>query len=215
MIIASGISKSYGNQIVLSDISFSISPGESAVIIGRNGIGKSTLLTILAGFLRPDSGSVYCNARALAFCPQEDNLFEELTVQDNLKFWSAACGGSNDLSRRFAHILGIEAFARKKVSKLSVGMKKCAALSCALCGDPRVLILDEPFAGLDIFHKNILIAAFAELITEGKSILYSSHSIDEIVGLGSQIYTLSNAALSRFQSEASGIDILEPLLAGI
>ena len=78
-----------------------------------------------------------------------------------------------------------------------------------------MLILDEPFAGLDIFHKNALIVAFEQLKAEGKCILYSSHALDEVIGLGSQIYTLANAALSRFQSEVSGIDILEPLLARI
>ena len=215
MIVAKGISKSYGRQVVLSDINFSAEAGESAVIVGRNGIGKSTLLTILAGFLRPDSGSVQCSEEIIAFCPQEDDLFEELTVRDNIRFWSAISGGSNGSSRHFANILGVDAFAGKKISQLSIGMKKCTALCCALCGDPRLLILDEPFAGLDIFHKNALIAAFGQLIADGKCILYSSHSIDEITGLGSQIYTLANAKLTHFQSEASGINILEPLLAGI
>ena len=215
MIIAKHISKSYGRQMVLSDINFSVAAGESAVIMGRNGIGKSTLLTILAGFLRPDSGSVVCSEKTIAFCPQEDNLFEELSIRDNLKFWSAVCGGSNALSRHFAYILGVEAFASKKISQLSTGMKKCAALCCALCGDPGVLILDEPFAGLDIFHKNALIAAFGQLKAEGMCILYSSHAIDEIIGLDSQIYTLANATLSHFNAKASGIDILEPLLARI
>ena len=215
MIIAKGINKSYGKQIVLSDINFSLSAGESAVIMGRNGIGKSTLLTILAGFLRPDSGRVVSSGKTIAFCPQDDNLFEELTVRDNLMFWSAVCGGESEISRHFADILGVETFARKKISQLSVGMKKCAALCCALCGDPDVLILDEPFAGLDIFHKNALTLAFGQLKTEGKCILYSSHAIDEIIGLDSQIYTLANATLSHFFSEASGIDILEPILARI
>ena len=215
MIIARGINKSYGRQIVLSDIDFSLSAGESAVIMGRNGIGKSTFLTILAGFLRPDSGSVVSSGKTIAFCPQEDNLFEELTVRDNLMFWSAVCGGENDISCHFAHILGVEAFARKKISQLSIGMKKCTALCCALCGDPDVLILDEPFAGLDIFHKNALTLAFGQLKAEGKCILYSSHAIDEVIGLDSQIYTLANAALTHFLAEASGIDILEPLLARI
>ena len=215
MIAAKGISKSYGKQVVLSDINFSVSAGESAVIVGRNGIGKSTLLAILAGFLRPDSGSVIISGETLAFCPQEDNLFEELTVQDNLKFWAAVCGGSNDISRHFAHVLGVEAYAKKKISRLSVGMKKCTALCCALCGDPSVLILDEPFAGLDIFHKNALISAFGQLKADGKCVLYSSHAIEEIVGLDSHIYTLTNATLSYFHTKASGIDILEPLLERI
>ena len=215
MIIAKGISKSYGRQVVLSDINLSVAAGESAVIMGRNGIGKSTLLSILAGFLLPDSGSVVCDEKTIAFCPQEDDLFEELTVLDNLKFWSALGGSANEISHQFALILGVDSFARKKISKLSTGMKKCVALCCALCGDPGVLILDEPFAGLDIFHKNTLISAFGQLKAKGKCILYSSHSIDEVVGLDSQIYTLTNANLSLFRAEASGIDILEPLLARI
>ena len=215
MIIAKGINKSYGRQIVLADINFSVSAGESAVIVGRNGIGKSTLLSILAGFLRPDSGSVFSDGKFTAFCPQEDSLFEELTVRDNLNFWRAVSGGSNDLSRHFAHILGVDAFVRKKISQLSGGMKKSTAICCALSGDPGVLIFDEPFAGLDIFHKSALITAFGQLKAAGKCILYSSHSIDEIVGLDSEIYALSNGTLSRFQSNFSGIDILEPLLTRI
>ena len=215
MIIAKGISKSYGRQMVLSDINLSVSAGESVVIMGRNGIGKSTLLSILAGFLKPDYGSVSSGGKTIAFCPQDDNLFDELTVRDNLKFWSAVSGGANEISRHFAHILGVDDFARKKISQLSEGMKKCTALCCALCGDPDLLILDEPFAGLDIFHKNALLSAFTQLKAGGKCILYSSHAIDEIIGLDSQIYTLANASLSRFQPEVSGIDILEPLLARI
>ena len=215
MIIAKDISKSYGRQIVLDNVDFSISAGESAVVVGRNGTGKSTLLSILAGFLRPDSGSVSTNGKFVAFCPQDDRLFEELTVRDNLNFWQAASVGSNALARHFAGILGIDTFARKKISQLSGGMKKSTAICCALSGDPGALILDEPFSGLDIFHKNALLTAFGQLKAAGKCILYSSHSIDEIVGLDSEIYTLADGRLSRFQSKVLGIDILEPLLAKI
>ena len=215
MITAKNISKSYSKQIVLDNVDFSMSAGESAVIVGRNGSGKSTLLSILAGFLRPDSGSVSTDGKYVAFCPQEDRLFEDLTVKDNLKFWQAANGSSDTLVSHFAHILGVDAFVRKKINQLSGGMKKSTAICCALSGDPAALILDEPFSGLDIFHKNALLAAFGQLKAAGKCILYSSHSIDEIVGLDSEIYTLAEGRLSRFQSEASGIDILKPLLTKI
>jgi ABC-2 type transport system ATP-binding protein len=215
MIIARGISKSYGRQVVLENVSFDISAGQSAVIVGRNGTGKSTLLSIFAGFLRPDSGSVVTDGKPVAFCPQDDRLFEELTVGDNLNFWGRVSGGSGALARHFAQILGVDKFARKKIAHLSGGMKKSTAVCCALCGDPATLILDEPFAGLDIFHKNTLLAAFGQLKAAGKCILYSSHSIDEIVGLDSQIYTLANGQLSHFQSKASGIDILDGLLTKI
>lgn len=215
MIEARGISKSYCKQVVLENIDFSLASGQSAVIVGRNGTGKSTLLSILAGFLRPDAGSVAKDGKLTAFCPQEDRFFEELTVGDNLKFWGSVSGGCNELADRFAQILGVDTFARKKITQLSGGMKKSTAVCCALSGDPATLILDEPFAGLDIFHKNALLSAFAQLQAAGKCILYSSHSIDEIVGLGSQIYTLANGTLTRFESEQKGIDILEPLLMRI
>lgn len=185
--------KLYKGKTVLDNVDLSLSAGKSAVIVGRNGAGKSTLLSILAGYLRPDSGVV--SGEKTAFCPQFDDLFEDLTVRDNYLFWSKARGAS--LGVDYAEILGVNEYWNKRVKHLSGGMKKSVAIICALTGNEKVLILDEPFASLDIFYKKQLLTVFEQLLGRGISVIYSSHNIDEIMGLNSDIYTLSNGRLSH------------------
>jgi len=211
MITAKGISKNYGGKIVLDAVDLSVSNGESAVIVGRNGIGKSTLLSILAGFLHPNAGAV--KKSPVAFCPQEDNLFDELTVGDNIKFWQAA-GDGEDIGW-VIEALGVNEYMKKRVRHLSGGMKKCTAICCAISGQFETLILDEPFAGLDIFHKNALLLVFEKIKNDGKSVLYSSHNMDEIMGLDSTVYTLSNGKLSRFICNDSDVNLREALLSRV
>ena len=215
MLSARGVSKSYKKRLVLSNIDFAIEAGESAVIVGRNGAGKSTMLSIFAGFLRPDAGVVTLNGAYAAFCPQDDRLFEELTVADNLKFWASMTGGSNAWMHKLSGILGVDTFTKKRINQLSGGMKKSVAICCALSGDPSILILDEPFSGLDIFHKNALMQAFGKLRTAGKSIIFSSHSLDEIVALDSKIHTLANGQLSEFAPKALEMGMMSDLLERI
>ena len=197
MITATGISKSYGNARVLTDVNFSATDSESVVIVGRNGSGKSTLLSILAGYLKPDVGMVITHGANPAFCPQHDNLFEELTVRDNLLFWARASGGTPDSNAlNLRELLGVDSYAHKRISELSGGMKKSVAIICAMTNNSQTLILDEPFAGLDIFYKSTLLKALDHLKSLGKCIIYTSHNIDEIAGLESKVYTLANTTLT-------------------
>jgi len=190
---AKNISKSYSkSKVILKDITFSLDKGKAAVIIGRNGAGKSTFLSILAGFLIPDTGEVITETAKIGFVPQDDNLFLELSVQDNLSFWAKAANGTNtDL----VDIFEIDKYKKQKVKNLSGGMKKSVAICCALTNNPDVLILDEPFVGLDIYYKNELIKMLVKLKEMGKSIIYTSHNIDEMLGLAGELYTLSDGEL--------------------
>ena len=197
LITADGISKAYGKTQILRDVDFSVLDGDSAVIVGRNGSGKSTLLSILAGYLKPDAGVVSTHGANPAFCPQYDNLFDELTVRDNLLFWAKASGKQSSLYYiNLPEMLGVDAYAHKRVSQLSGGMKKSVAILCAMTNNSPTLILDEPFAGLDIFYKSTLLKALDHLKGLGKCVIYTSHNTDEIAGLDSKIYTLTNASLT-------------------
>ena len=201
MIRATNIFKSYGKNTILSDISLTVSVGESVVIIGRNGAGKSTFLSILAGHLKLDSGNVQTSGHGVAFCPQQDNLFEELSVRDNLLFWARAKGSASvPEAMDFCALLGVNEYMDKRVRHLSGGMKKCVAILCALSGGADVLILDEPFSGLDIVYKDVLLRAFDELKQMGKCIIYTSHNIDEITGLDNRIYALAGGELKEIQT---------------
>jgi len=204
---------------VLDGINFSALPGESAVIVGRNGTGKSTLLSILAGYLRPDSGTISIQCGSAAFCPQDDNLFEDLTVRDNILFWARARGSRPDTNAPdLAKLFDIGSYAGKRVRHLSGGMKKSAAIVCALTNSSQLLILDEPFSGLDIFYKDAILRALDTLKSMGKCIIYTSHNTDEIIGLDSQIYTISQGKLTHMGTRdtiirsAGGSNLLEAIL---
>jgi len=207
LIIAKNITKSYNKTTILNNINLSVSPGESIVIIGRNGTGKSTFLSILASYLKPDSGSVELNGQGIAFCPQNDNLFEELSVRDNLLFWARAKGSQlAPEAMDFTELLGVNEYMHKKIQHLSGGMKKCVAILCALSGGADMLILDEPFSGLDIVYKDVLLKVFDALKSMGKCIIYTSHSIDEIKGLDSRIYALSGGNLTEIHTTDKDTD---------
>lgn len=207
MITAENISKSYNKKIILNKVDFTAHANESVVIVGQNGAGKSTLLSILAGFLKPDEGFVSINNGVAAFCPQQDNLFDELTVKDNLRFWqNVRKQAVKSESINLAKLLGVNDYLNKKIRFLSGGMKKCVAILCALTNDSTVIILDEPFAGLDIFYKDILLKAFDELKNSGKCIIYTSHNIDEIMGINNDIYTLANGSLIKIEKMEKGND---------
>ena len=202
-----GISKAYGKKNVLSDISFSVPQGCITAVIGKNGSGKSTLLSIAAGMLKPDRGDVRYHGqsiltnrqivRQIGFATQHDHLFEDMTVRDNLTFWAAAAkvplrsvDGMPILSR-----LGLPAFQKKKVHQLSGGMKRRVTLGIALLTDPSLVILDEPFAGLDLYYKNELANCLILLKEMGKAVLYTSHNGDEIAGLCDHMIVINEGQL--------------------
>ena len=139
MIEVTQIRKSYGKKKVLSDITFQVKPGECVAIAGKNGCGKSTLMQIMAGILKPDGGELcyfgkkaaYKSSTFRRFCgyvPQENPLMEELTVQDNLKLWG---GSHNANTKELVAQFQLEDLLQTEVSKLSGGMKRRLSIACA------------------------------------------------------------------------------------
>lgn len=183
------IAKSYRGQPVLLDASLTLPPGRSACIVGVNGSGKSTLLSIIAGALPPDAGSVLWNGspaleqgRAIGFVPQQDTLFDDLSVEDNIAFWASAAGLSKKDAavRDSLELFGVGDYLSKRVKRLSGGMRRRAALCAALLHDPACILLDEPFTGLDLVGKEELSSYILRLRDRGKAILYTTHNMDEI-----------------------------------
>ena len=139
MIEVTQIRKRYGKKKVLSDITFQVKPGECVAIAGKNGCGKSTLMQIMAGILKPDGGELcyfgkkaaYKSSTFRRFCgyvPQENPLMEELTVQDNLKLWG---GSHNANTKELVAQFQLEDLLQTEVSKLSGGMKRRLSIASA------------------------------------------------------------------------------------
>jgi ABC-type multidrug transport system ATPase subunit len=167
--------KSFGRHKVLQGVNFSISPGTLVGIVGENGTGKSTLLRILAGELRPNHGDVYRHG-TMGYCPQTVILNEALTVHQHLTYFRAVYN-LDDLSRadELVELLGYQAYRHQLVGTLSGGTKQKLNLTLALMHHPEVLLLDEPYQGFDweIYLR------FWELVTQlrerGCALLVISH----------------------------------------
>jgi ABC-2 type transport system ATP-binding protein len=188
---AANITKSYRRDKILKGVSFVAPAGKSSCIVGQNGSGKSTLMQILAGVKAPDLGEVTLSgipirnreaARAIGFVSQSDCLFEHLSVKDNIKFWASAAGVSlkSPAAEYFMRLLGISSFWKQKVCTLSGGQRRRVAICAALAHDPACILLDEPFTGLDLVAKDDLFKTLDALCASGKTIIYTTHNIDEI-----------------------------------
>lgn len=207
MLEVSGICKSYGRQQILNGISFTAGPGTCTGIIGSNGCGKTTLLSILAGAVRADAGSIRYHgveamgaprvfAREAAYVPQENPLIDELTVRDNLSLWYRGSRREleRDLETGAAAMLGIPAMLKKPVAKLSGGMKKRLSIACALSNHASTLILDEPGAALDLECKADIRAYLHGYMERGGTVILTSHELTEL-SLCTQLYVLRHGKL--------------------
>jgi NitT/TauT family transport system ATP-binding protein len=191
---------------VLKGVDLKIKEGEFVTIVGSSGCGKSTLLNIIAGLNRPDSGSVLIRGavsigntlstkRIMIF--QEGALFPWLNVQDNVEFGLKIAKMPKEKSRQVAdkyiEMVGLSKFSESFVYQLSGGMKQRVAIARALAIEPEVLLMDEPFAALDVQTRDLL---HEELVgihkTTGKTILFVTHNINEAILLGDRVVVLSS-----------------------
>jgi NitT/TauT family transport system ATP-binding protein len=207
---------------VLNGVDLKIKEGEFVTIVGPSGCGKSTLLNIIAGLDRPDFGSVLIRGavassntsstkRIMIF--QEGALFPWLNVQDNVEFGLKISKMTKEMRRQVAdkHIemVGLSKFSESFVYQLSGGMKQRVAIARALAMEPEVLLMDEPFAALDVQTQDLL---HEELVgihkTTGKTILFVTHNIKEAILLGDRVIVLSSV-LKDIKKEFQ-IDIPRP-----
>ena len=181
--------KVYGEQTVLSDVSFVVTEGQITCIMAPSGVGKTTLLRILLGLEQPDSGTVSvppdCRWAAVF---QEDRLLEHLDAMENLKF---VLGNELDEPEAMALLqeLGLREFEGKPVRDFSGGMKRRLALARALLAPSDALALDEPFAGLDEENRERAIACIRNR-TAGKTVLLVTHNEEDVIGLNAGLIHL-------------------------
>ena len=191
---------------VLNGVDLKINEGEFVTIVGPSGCGKSTLLNIIAGLDRPDSGSVLVRGALASNDPsstkrimvfQEGALFPWLNVQDNVEFGLKIAKMTKETNRQVAdkyiEMVGLSKFSESFVYQLSGGMKQRVAIARALAMEPEVLLMDEPFAALDIQTRGLL---HEELVgmhkATGKTILFVTHNINEAILLGDRVLVLSS-----------------------
>jgi len=194
VIKALNIKKSYGSLRVLGGVDFFLNNGEIAGIVGPNGCGKTTFLKILSGIEKYDSGSLKV-AGDVALIPQDNLLFPWFNIMSNiglgLKFRGIPGKERQSKVLEISRLLGIEQYLKQYPIHISGGTAKKVAISRALVLNPDVLLLDEPFAGLDVTSVETLIESLKSL--KGRiSMVVVSHQIDELVEIADRIYFFSH-----------------------
>jgi ABC-type multidrug transport system ATPase subunit len=176
---ARGIRKSFGRRQVLTGLDLEVAAGELVAVVGENGTGKTTLLRILAGDLRPDAGSVVVGGRP-GYCSQAVVLDEGLTVDQNVRYFQAAYGiAGADRAEDLIERLGFADCRGQRAGTLSGGTKQKLSLTLALMHDPPVLLLDEPYQGFDWQTYLAFWELTSELREKGTATVVISHLVFE------------------------------------
>ena len=176
---ARGIRKSFGRRRVLAGLDLEVAAGAMVAVVGENGTGKTTLLRILAGDLRPDTGSVVIAGRP-GYCPQAVVLDDGLTVEQNVRYFQAAYGiGRTDRAEELIDRLGYGSCRGQRAGTLSGGTKQKLSLTLALMHDPPVLLLDEPYQGFDWQTYLAFWELTGELRERGTATVVISHLVFE------------------------------------
>ena len=207
MVQVTGVTKAFGDVVAVSDVTFGVGPGVTA-LLGPNGAGKSTLFRIMCGLTPPSQGEVRIlgvDARTdrevrgrIGLAPQQDALFDRLTARRFVEVAALthAVPDVADAVGRALAFVELEPEETKPVGAYSKGMRQRVKLAAALVNDPDVLILDEPLTGLDPVQRNRMIAMFHELGDRGKCLLVSSHVLDEVARLGSNVLVIAQGRLA-------------------
>lgn len=192
------VSKTFGDVVALSDVTFEIGPGMTA-LLGPNGAGKSTIMRLICGLTRPDTGAIEVLGtrprddidlyRRIGIVPQQEELLGSLDAASFVRS-AGALHGVDDPGHRARVVLervALDPDEGRPLSTYSKGMRQRVKLAQALVHDPELLLLDEPLNGLDPVQRIRMIGLFRDLAAEGRTVLVSSHVLDEVERFGSQI----------------------------
>lgn len=210
--------KTFGKEPVLKDVNLQILPGQAVGVVGNNGSGKTVLMKCICGFLKPDQGVIYVNGEQVGReCDFPDRIgvmietpgfIPELSGYRNLKILAALKGriGKPEIIDGIKRV-GLDPAMRKPVAKYSLGMRQRLGIAQAIMEDPKVLILDEPFNGLDKTGAAHMRKLVKELKQQGKAILLASHNAQDIEEICDDIYDMEETQHETMENR-NGISII-------
>ncbi|MCX4472461.1 ATP-binding cassette domain-containing protein [Micromonospora sp. NBC_01655] len=202
-----GVSRSFGDRRALTDVSFDVPAGRMTGFVGANGAGKTTTMRIILGVLAPDSGTVTWRGapltrqarRRFGYLPEERGLYPKMSVRDQLVYLGRLHGLTAEQARAnttdLVDRVGLTERAGDLVETLSLGNQQRAQIAAALVHDPDVLVLDEPFSGLDPAAVDTLVTVLRERAAAGVPVLFSSHQLDVVERLCDDLVVIAGGAV--------------------
>lgn len=211
MLIAENLWKAYKREPVLRGVSFVVQPASILGVCGGNGAGKTTLISLVASILPPDQGSLTLMGvplsktreyrQMIGYVPQNIALSPRLSVRQNLDFWAAIKGYQGRELKSQVEEAAIQAnvtdFLNKPVSRCSGGMARRANLAAGLIGQPRLVLLDEPTAGIDEDNRDLILSTINDLKAKGCIVLMVNHYHNELAVVCDRIITLQNGVIAE------------------
>jgi ABC-2 type transport system ATP-binding protein len=202
-----GLTRRYGEVVALDDLSFSVREGQMFGFVGPNGAGKTTAMRIVLGVLEPDAGEVRWRGRPvdaqtrqrMGYMPEERGLYPKMRVRDQLEYFARLHGLSpkdaRDSTTYWTERLGVAERSGDRVEQLSLGNQQRVQLAAALVHGPELLVLDEPFSGLDPVGVDVLAEVLAERARGGVPVIFSSHQLDLVERLCEAVAIINRGRL--------------------
>ncbi len=200
----SHVVKSFADKVAVDELSFSVAQGEIFGLIGPNGAGKTTTIRMMMDIIKPDSGEVTifgeklseATKNRLGYLPEERGLYKKLRVLESIIYLASLKGMDKQSATEKADELlnqtGMLASKNKKIEELSRGMGQIIQFIVTIIHDPQLVILDEPFAGLDPVNTELLKGMFADLRNQGKAVILSTHQMNQVEELCDRILMINN-----------------------
>jgi len=206
IVAVNNLFKSYNGKTAVNDLSFSVDPGEILGLIGPNGAGKSSTVKMILDFMKPDSGEVKifgyqmneASKNQIGYLPEEKGLYKKLTAIDLIIYLASLKGMDKALAKNKAHSLlqqtGMLENKKLKIKQMSKGMGQIIQFIVTIIHDPKLLIMDEPFSGLDPVNTELMKNMIGNLRDEGKAIILSTHQMNQVEELCDRVLMINHGS---------------------
>ena len=204
MLKVKGITKKFSNVTAVKQLSFEVNPGEVIGLVGQNGAGKSTTFKMVLNFIAPDAGAITINSQKLnnkfldniGYLPEERGLYLDMTIKQQVLYFAQLHNYSKEKASQelplWLEKLSVKGTERTLIKYLSKGNQQKVQLITTLIHKPKLVILDEPFSGLDPVNIGLLIKVVKQLKQDGVAVIFSSHNMNNVTAVSDKILMLVN-----------------------
>ena len=226
-LVLKNVSKSFAGKKAVDNISFSLTKPGVYGLLGTNGAGKTTTIRMLLGIIKKDSGEITWKGKTVdrksvkfGYLPEERGVYPKTKIFDQLMYFAELKGMQKEEAissiNKWAKVLKVEEYLQMPAEKLSKGNQQKIQFMTAIIHDPELVVLDEPFSGIDVFTRQSFISMLkSEFLDEGQTVVITTHEIDEVQDIADYVVLLEEgqvfANFSKADAQAEGLTIVEKM----